>query len=156
MQQILISTGYRVSAVLVLGKSFGPGGRTRTRYSGPMASTYQPCLSFRFPFTFHSSPFAPLTDTVSSFVHLNPFPYLQANTSGVYTHATYNNRGILRTSSTSGSFEILTVPPGQYGPPQALRAGHIHAVISADGYESLTTQFYVCRGNDGKWMQSDL
>ncbi|KAF8609043.1 aromatic compound dioxygenase [Ceratobasidium sp. AG-I] len=80
----------------------------------------------------------------------------QANTSGVYAHATYNNRGILHTSSTSGSFEILTIPPGEYGALNKVRAGHIHAVISAKGYESLVTQFYVCRGNDEKWLGSDI
>lgn len=80
----------------------------------------------------------------------------QANTAGVYAHATYNNRGILRTSPTSGAFEILTVPPGPYGPKNFARSGHVHVIISAEGYESLVTQFYVCKENDGKAMESDF
>ena len=84
--------------------------------------------------------------------------HLQANTSGIYARKTYANRGILRTCPTSGSFEILTVPPGEHGYPRRhrpinkLREGHIHARISADGYESLVTKFYLCRRNGGQWM----
>lgn len=81
---------------------------------------------------------------------------LKANTSGVYAHATYNNRGILHTSPTSGTFEVLTVPPGPYGPLNLARSGHIHVVISAEGYKSLVTQLYVCKENDGKGIESDL
>lgn len=124
----------RVTVVFILGQSPGTKWGACTRYSGFVAST--------------SSAFSPRS--------LLTHHYLKANTAGVYAHATYNNRGILRTSPTSGAFEILTVPPGPYGPKNFARSGHVHVIISAEGYESLVTQFYVCKENDGKAMESDL
>ncbi|KAG8762894.1 hypothetical protein FRC12_008801 [Ceratobasidium sp. 428] len=81
----------------------------------------------------------------------------QADTSGVYSHATYRNRGKATTDPTTGGFEILTVPPREYGfSPSLMRAAHIHAIITAPRYQSLVTQLYVSPGNDPKPLDNDF
>ena len=57
-----------------------------------------------------------------------------------------------------GDVEVLTVTPGTYGPEENVRAGHFHAIISdpTRTWRSLTTQMYVCRGNDVEEMKPDL
>ncbi|KAG8722028.1 hypothetical protein FRC08_007797 [Ceratobasidium sp. 394] len=77
--------------------------------------------------------------------------------SGVYAHTTYRNRGKVTTSPATGNFEILTVPPGEYGfSPSLMRAAHIHAIITAPGYQSLVTQFYMAPGNNPKPLNEDF
>jgi protocatechuate 3,4-dioxygenase beta subunit len=84
----------------------------------------------------------------------------QADSDGEYSLTSYSLRG-KATTDANGHVEILTVPPGMYGPQFAKRAGHIHVIIrppkgKADKYDELTTQIYICKGNDSKWMQGDL
>lgn len=87
----------------------------------------------------------------------------QADWTGGYAAATYALRGTARTDSR-GRLEILTVPPGSYGPASHRRAGHFHLRISAPRvggdkkaeYGMLTTQLYLCPGNEAASMKSDL
>ncbi|KAG8747790.1 hypothetical protein FRC10_011235 [Ceratobasidium sp. 414] len=81
----------------------------------------------------------------------------QADTSGVYAHTTYRNRGKVTTDPATGNFEVLTVPPGEYGfSPSLMRAAHIHGIITAPGCQPLVTQFYVTPGNSQKPLDEDF
>ncbi|KAG8762895.1 hypothetical protein FRC12_008802 [Ceratobasidium sp. 428] len=81
----------------------------------------------------------------------------QANTSGEYALASYRNRGKVTTDSATGGFEVLTVPPAQYGiSPSVMRAAHIHAIITAPGYQSIITQFYLAPRNDPAPLDKDF
>lgn len=84
----------------------------------------------------------------------------QADTEGSYYFKDYTLRGIVKTDS-NGYAEVLSVAPGFYGPPGSKRAGHFHVRIRAPPgaggkWEELTTQMYVCGGNDENDMKSDL
>jgi len=89
--------------------------------------------------------------------------FWQADPAGVYDFSAYRLRGNVRTAA-DGSFQVLSVTPGPYGPKGKLRAGHFHLVItppaqaSANGkrYQELTTQGYVCRANNPSWLHSDF
>ncbi|KAH8088979.1 aromatic compound dioxygenase [Cristinia sonorae] len=96
----------------------------------------------------------------------DPVPYAlvdwwQADTAGIYAHSTYRLRGTFR-ADARGTVEVLTVAPGEYGPNGYKRAGHFHVKISGSGaaagmkWETLTTQLYVCPGNDPRMMDSDF
>jgi catechol 1,2-dioxygenase len=73
----------------------------------------------------------------------------QASAGGVYYNlekrtrpADYRLRGRVRTGP-DGSFHIVTVRPGPYGPdPGSPRPSHIHVTVSAPGLIPLTTQVY--------------
>ncbi|CAE6470611.1 unnamed protein product [Rhizoctonia solani] len=80
----------------------------------------------------------------------------QANTQGEYSLSAYRNRGNITTNPSTGSFEILTVPPGIYGIFGAQRVAHIHGTITAPGYQSLTTQLYFCPKNELMGFQTDI
>ncbi|KDN49654.1 hypothetical protein RSAG8_01719, partial [Rhizoctonia solani AG-8 WAC10335] len=80
----------------------------------------------------------------------------QANTRGEYSLSEYRNRGKVTTDPSTGSFEILTVPPGIYGILGARRVAHIHGIITAPGYQSLTTQLYLCPKNESIGFQTDF
>ncbi|CAE6444663.1 unnamed protein product [Rhizoctonia solani] len=80
----------------------------------------------------------------------------QANTQGEYWFSEYRNRGKVTTDPSTGSFEILTVPPGVYDVMGAQRVAHIHGIITAPGYQPLTTQLYFCQKNDPKAFQTDV
>lgn len=58
----------------------------------------------------------------------------------------------------NGRAEVLSVSPGEYGPPGHTRAGHFHAIITAPGrkLQPLTTQMYVCHANDTVDLQTDM
>lgn len=84
----------------------------------------------------------------------------QATTAGEYSFTSYRLRGIF-TSDKNGLVEILTVAPGKYGPEGYKRAGHFHLIVRPEvgkegETEELTTQIYVCEGNDVKEMGSDF
>lgn len=83
----------------------------------------------------------------------------QADTDGNYTSSSYSLRGQIKTDQ-NGSVEVLTVAPGMYGPAGRERAGHFHLIIDVSGQrvglESLTSQIYVCPGNDPKALSTDL
>lgn len=81
----------------------------------------------------------------------------QATTAGDYFFKSYRLRGQF-TTDDKGELEVLSIPPGKYGPPGLLRAGHFHVILS-DGkgkYENLTTQIYVCEGNAVTELEGDL
>lgn len=80
----------------------------------------------------------------------------QANTQGEYWFSEYRNRGKITTDPLTGSFEILTVPPGIYSVMGAQRVAHIHGIITAPGYQSLTTQLYFCQKNEPAAFQTDV
>lgn len=80
----------------------------------------------------------------------------QADNEGSYYFKDYTLRGIVKTDS-NGYAEVLSVAPGLYGQ----RAGHIHLRIrappGAEGkWEELTTQMYVCGGNDENEVKNDM
>ncbi|QRV79595.1 intradiol ring-cleavage dioxygenase [Ceratobasidium sp. AG-Ba] len=80
----------------------------------------------------------------------------QANTSGMYALTSYRNRGKVSTDPATGKFEVLTVPPAQYGiSASVMRAAHIHAIISAPGYQPIVTQFYLASRNDPTPLKKD-
>ncbi|KAI0340607.1 aromatic compound dioxygenase [Trametopsis cervina] len=85
------------------------------------------------------------------------FDWWQADTAGVYSTSTYMLRGKFKTNE-QGDIEILTVVPGKYGPADHRRAGHMHLILTdPDGkFSELTTQLYVCRGNDSSEMNTDF
>ena len=73
----------------------------------------------------------------------------------MYYAATYTLRGKARTDSL-GRLEVLTVRPGEYG---GRNVGHIHAILSGNSggrFRTLTTQCYVCPGNEAKYMERDM
>ncbi|KAL5504043.1 hypothetical protein ACEPAH_8116 [Sanghuangporus vaninii] len=87
----------------------------------------------------------------------------QSDTAGSYYHRTYTLRGRV-TTDENGYAEILTVAPAPYGPGENVqRAAHFHVWIHAPqaekgqtAYDDLTTQMYVCDGNDAKLMENDF
>lgn len=96
--------------------------------------------------------------------------FWQADATGVYAFDTYALRGTARTDS-HGRLELLTVPPGRYGPASHLRAGHFHFrlvapapqgvpagkdALNGDRYAALATQVYLCQRNDFAQMGTDL
>ncbi|GJE89571.1 catechol 1,2-dioxygenase [Phanerochaete sordida] len=94
--------------------------------------------------------------------HGDPLPratvdFWQATTAGVYAYRSYGLRGRL-TTDAHGTVEVLTVAPGDYGAAAAVRTGHFHMFLQdADGLcECLTTQLYVCHGNDVRGMNKDF
>jgi len=75
---------------------------------------------------------------------------------GVYYFDRYELRGTVTTDS-EGYFEVLSVTPGAY----LGRAGHFHFIITPTAYdlqkyEPLTTQAYVCTGNNKDEMNTDF
>lgn len=80
-----------------------------------------------------------------------------ANTDGVYSYNSYNLRGRC-TTDENGVVEVLTIAPGDYGAKNAIRVGHFHVMLQdkEKKYERLTTQVYVCKGNNVDLMQVDL
>lgn len=86
--------------------------------------------------------------------------FWQADTDGNYYGLDYTLRG-KATTDADGYADVLTVPPGAYGPAFAKRSGHIHVVISppkdkANDFDNLTSQIYICPANDSKLLESDL
>ena len=84
----------------------------------------------------------------------------QADSEGSYYFKDYTLRGTVKTDA-NGYAEILTVIPGVYGAPGIMRAGHFHARIRAPPgaqgkWEELTTQMYICEGNDENALKKDL
>ncbi|GJE86869.1 catechol 1,2-dioxygenase-like protein [Phanerochaete sordida] len=81
----------------------------------------------------------------------------QADGAGRYSHATYRLRGTFATDA-HGAASVLTVAPGKYGPAAHERAAHFHATLAdpARAARPLTTQLYVCAGNDARELQPDF
>ncbi|KAF8684172.1 Dioxygenase [Rhizoctonia solani] len=80
----------------------------------------------------------------------------QANTRGEYRLSEYRNRGKITVDLSTGSFEILTIPPAIYAILGAQRVAHIHGIITAPGYQSLITQIYLCPKNEPTGFQVDF
>lgn len=83
-----------------------------------------------------------------------------ADSKGDYYFLDYTLRG-KATTDANGYVDILTIPPGMYGVELFKRAGHFHMIIRppksmASKIHELTTQLYVCQGNDTKWTQTDM
>ena len=86
----------------------------------------------------------------------------QADMTGGYYFATYTLRGRI-TTDEQGYAEVLTVTPGVYGIPGAMRAAHFHLWVHAPSaqpgkpaFDDLTTQLYICDANDTKLLDNDL
>ena len=83
----------------------------------------------------------------------------QAAYSGEYDGAKHSLRGTCATGQ-DGIVDVLSVPPGKYGPQNYMRAGHIHVIIhpppDRNDLADLVTQMYICRANDEKEMGTDL
>ncbi|KAI0758198.1 Intradiol ring-cleavage dioxygenase [Fomes fomentarius] len=81
------------------------------------------------------------------------FDCWQADTNGGYYFASYTLRG-KATTDAEGHVEILTVRPGGYG----TRAAHLH--LSVNGVKGrhvpMTTQAYVCPGNNPDHLETDI
>ena len=126
------------------------------------------CLFLNTALT-HSTGFKPYLMTVRVLSpEGNPIPgaeldWWQADTDGNYYHRTYTLRGRV-TTDEEGCAEILTVAPAPYGVGTKIqRAAHFHLWIHAPAaqkgetaYDDVTTQLYVCDGNDTQLMAKDL
>ena len=96
-------------------------------------------------------------------IHGAEIDWWQSDTAGNYYHRTYTLRGRV-TTDEDGYAEVLTVAPAPYGPGEKLqRAAHFHLWIRTPqanegqaAYDGLTTQLYVCDGNDAQLMEKDL
>lgn len=63
------------------------------------------------------------------------------DTDPAHPPAEFVNRGILHTDA-SGAYEYQTIHPGRYLDGAQYRPAHIHYMIFAPGYRTLTTQLY--------------
>jgi len=84
----------------------------------------------------------------------------QADSSGGYYFTQYKLRGTV-TTDANGVVEVLTVVPGAYGVMSVTRPGHFHLIVrpskeDSKKYDELTTQLYVCKGNDTAAIKSDF
>ena len=77
----------------------------------------------------------------------------QADSGGNYYFSSWTLRGKV-TTDVNGRVEILTVRPGAY----ANRAGHLHLMVKGtEGkHVPMTTQTYVCRGNNPQDLEGDV
>ncbi|KIP05544.1 hypothetical protein PHLGIDRAFT_128806 [Phlebiopsis gigantea 11061_1 CR5-6] len=72
-----------------------------------------------------------------------------ATSNGIYSYYSYDRRGRF-TTDANGNAEVLTVRPGDYGAGGVMRTGHFHLMLhdAERKYDNLTSQLYVCKGND--------
>ena len=90
----------------------------------------------------------------------DPLPFAevdlwQTDAKGGYYVQTYNLRGKAK-ADARGRLEVLTVRPGEYA---GRNVGHIHVILSGTvngKHKTLTSQAYVCPGNDPKMMDHDM
>ncbi|KAI1791918.1 Intradiol ring-cleavage dioxygenase [Ganoderma leucocontextum] len=77
----------------------------------------------------------------------------QADGSGIYYFLSWTLRGKMMTDS-NGRVELLTIRPGEY----MNRASHNHLRIypADNAHRKMTTQMYICDGNDPVIMDKDL
>ena len=77
----------------------------------------------------------------------------QADGTGAYYFFSWTLRGKMATDA-KGRLELLTIRPREY----AGRASHIHIrIYPADGkHRQMTSQMYMCDGNDPVHMSSDM
>ncbi|EMD39452.1 hypothetical protein CERSUDRAFT_111758 [Gelatoporia subvermispora B] len=92
----------------------------------------------------------------------DPIPYAeldwwQADSKGEYYFSSYVLRGKFRTNA-NGYAEALSVIPGEYGPEEGRRPGHVHLKIRDPKrrFYTLTTQVYICHANDKQEMYRDF
>ena len=78
----------------------------------------------------------------------------QADSQGQYYYRSYGLRGKV-TTDNNGNAEVLTIAPGRYGRGDILRAAHIHLMFSIRDsiHDRLTTQLYICQGNDPSYIK---
>ncbi|KAI0751158.1 Intradiol ring-cleavage dioxygenase [Daedaleopsis nitida] len=76
-----------------------------------------------------------------------------ADTTGGYYFSSYTLRG-KATTDANGHVEILSIHPGDYG----TRSGHLHVLATGvkGKHVPMTTQIYVCRGNDPNHLATDF
>ncbi|OCH85232.1 aromatic compound dioxygenase [Obba rivulosa] len=92
----------------------------------------------------------------------NPVPnveldWWQADSKGEYYFTSYTLRGKFTTDS-NGYAEGLSIVPGEYGPEESRRPGHVHLKIRDPNrrFYTLTTQVYICNANDKQEMYRDF
>ena len=93
----------------------------------------------------------------------NPIPNAaldcwQADSTGGYYFASWTLRGKV-TTDAQGHVEILSVCPGDYGAPfGGQRKSHMHIIASGvrGTHVPITTQVYICPGNDAQHLAGDL
>ncbi|KAI0694379.1 Intradiol ring-cleavage dioxygenase [Cerioporus squamosus] len=88
----------------------------------------------------------------------DPVPYAtldcwQADSGGSYYFSFYTLRGKV-TADAQGRVEVLTIEPGAY----RSRSGHLHIIVHGTKgvHKSMTTQAYVCPGNELGHLSRDL
>ncbi|KAI0751159.1 Intradiol ring-cleavage dioxygenase [Daedaleopsis nitida] len=82
----------------------------------------------------------------------------QADSDGVYFFASWTLRGKMMTDA-QGHAEILTVRPADYGAPMlGRRAGHLHIMVTGTTgkHAPMTSQIYVCPGNNAEHLSIDF
>lgn len=86
----------------------------------------------------------------------------QADCDGGYYFASWTLRGKV-TTDAHGRAEVLSIRPGDYGPPfmggrLGKRSGHVHVDVEGvpGKHRALTTQVYVCPNNRTAHMLEDL
>ena len=82
----------------------------------------------------------PIEGVVLDLWHADHFGKYDVDYSG-HDRGIFKMRGRLRTDA-EGKFRFRSVVPTAYGPGRYKRPAHVHYKVSADGYESLTTQMY--------------
>ena len=94
-----------------------------------------------------------LTDTKGEPVKNATVDAWQADSTGGYYFFSWTLRGKM-TTDAQGRLEFLTIRPHEY----AGRASHIHVrIYPADKkHRQMTSQMYICDGNDPERMSSDL
>lgn len=145
--------GRRNDRADVEGPLYVPGAPDRTLEPGKAAlATVDELKQFK-PFLLHVAIRSP---------HGDPLPgatvdFWQATTAGEYAYRSYALRGRF-TADAHGTVEVLTVVPGDYGAGAAVRTGHFHMMLcdAARRYDTLTTQLYVCHGNDVRGLDKDF
>ena len=93
-----------------------------------------------------------LKDTKGEPVRHTMIDTWQADGSGGYYFFTWTLRGKMMTDG-EGRVELLTVRPGEY----LNRASHNHLRVypSDNAHRQMTTQMYICDGNDPVFMNQD-
>jgi catechol 1,2-dioxygenase len=80
----------------------------------------------------------------------------QADSHGVYDNDGYRLRGKVEANYVNvGGYEFQTVMPGDYqigDEPPEFRCAHIHVIVTASGFKTLTTQLYFA---DDKYDATD-
>ncbi|EIN11519.1 aromatic compound dioxygenase [Punctularia strigosozonata HHB-11173 SS5] len=101
-----------------------------------------------------------VTDPEGNPVPNTKFDFWQVHPKTSYSIRHYGLRGTFVTDA-SGTVEVLSITPREYGPKGLTRAGHFHMMIDPPRalrktLDSMTTQLYVCAANHPRQMETDV